>query len=185
MSLEAKIEQLTGTITALTEVLKQTVANQERLVAGQQAAIDKIEAGKADKPATRTRRSKKEEEPAEDKGNDEPADTASGADDAKTASEVPSGAEIFEHVKGMLGKLKDKDAKRHAAVGSTLVAAVKDVFGGKKLPELTDEDDRKKAWFFVRRLEAGKDVDLSAEYDFDGDPAQDVEGGEGDFDDLG
>ena len=62
MSLEAVLAENTQAMASLTEMLKVTAANQERLIAGQQAALEKVDA-----PArARTTRAKKDDAPAAD-----------------------------------------------------------------------------------------------------------------------
>lgn len=174
MSLEAEIAELRGTITALTEVLKQQIAVTERVVAGQAAAIEKLEAAKPSSAGTRTRKQKEEPAAAADEGksNDAPADTASGAADASSASEEkkpahPTGADLEAHIKAWTGSTDDADerAKR--------VAVLRDIathFGGKGFAPLIENP--REAYFYVERAKAGLTIDFKADYDFDGDPAQ-------------
>lgn len=89
MSLETKIEELTGTVAALTTIIQQQLAVQERLLAGQAKAIETVAAGNPAAPAKRGRKAKDDAVDSTDTQNTsaEPADTASGADDASSAAE--------------------------------------------------------------------------------------------------
>lgn len=173
MSLEQKIEELTGTISALVAVMERTAANQERLLAGQEKAIEAVKAGN---PTTATRGRKAKE--ATPTPNEEPADTASGAGDAKTASEPaeekkadPEPAPAAE--KATFGvaakKWMDKEEKgtdAYKARGAKVVGILAH-FGAGKMSELKDEDDAK-AMFFLKRTAKGLPVNFEAAYDFDG-----------------
>jgi hypothetical protein len=88
LGLEAKIEELTGAFSALSTLVASQVAIQQRLVAGQAAALEKID-GEKDKVAATTRRSrtpKEEPEAAPAPKAEEPAPTASGAEEAASAA---------------------------------------------------------------------------------------------------
>lgn len=180
MSLEAELAELRGTVTALTEVLKQQIAVTERVVAGQAAAIEKLEAAKPASAGTRTRRSSKDDAPADTKaeGNAQPADTASGAADASSASDAKSflpdvkdADGLKAHVGAWTGATEDAD-ERAKRVG--VLKAMAEHFGcAPKFAELAADADRlKQALFFIERAKAGLPIDFKADYDFDADPAQ-------------
>ena len=181
MSLEAEIAELRGTVTALTEVLKQQIAVTERVVAGQAAAIEKLEAAKPSSAGTRTRKQKEEPAAAADEGksNDAPADTASGAAAASSASETKSflpdvkdADGLKAHVGAWTGATEDAD-ERAKRVG--VLKAMAEHFGcAPKFAELAADADRlKQSLFFIERAKAGLPIDFKADYDFGGDPKQD------------
>lgn len=185
MSIEAKIDELIGTMTGLTTALNAVAANQERLLAGQAAAIDKVEAPKT------TRRKKADEtteaQPeAEVTGNVEPAPTASGAVAAASASnEVvgPTDEQVKATAVAWVGTTEDVAEKQRRAQW------LQDMIVGMGVPDdrpmkmltgpeakLTGEH-RKKAVFFIKRahkLGGTQHVDFSAPYDFDEAPDQDA-----------
>lgn len=174
MSLEAEITELRGSVAALTEVVKAQTAISERLLAGQQAAIEKLEAAKPASSGTRTRKPKDEPQ-----GNAEPAATESGAADAKTASEeksflpdVKDADGLKAHVGAWTGATEDAD-ERAKRVG--VLKAMAEHFGcAPKFAELAADSDRlKQSLFFIERAKAGLPIDFSADYDFAGDPKQD------------
>lgn len=174
MSLEAALAENTAALNAHSELLKVVTANQERLLAGQQAAIDKIEAPRA----ARTSR-KAADAP---KGNSEPAATASGAADAGGVSDEGVSVDaLFEYASGYLAEFNPKtagdkaDAAKHQERGKFLMGMLSDEFGGAKIKEISDADDRKRALFYLKRFAAGQPVDFKADYDFDGEPAQAAE----------
>jgi len=166
MSIEAKLDALIEALAANTAQLTVLAANHERLIAGQQAAIDKIETPKA----TRTRKPK-EEEPA---GNAAEAASTGSAEAAATA--VVERSVSDDDVKKVALQYReraetDAQKKKCAEFMASLLAR----YNTPKLvgPDATlDDDQRKEAEFFFRRLLAGCTVDLSADYDLDGDPAQ-------------
>lgn len=180
MSLEAALAENTAALLAHAELLKQIDHNHQRLLAGQQTAIDKVEAPKP----TRTRKAKDETPPADEpKGNAEPADTASGAADASSASDDGVTTEaLLGYATGYLNEFNPKtagdkaDAAKYQARGKFLMGMLSGEFGVAKIPEIAEADDRKRALFYLKRFVAGKDVDFKADYDFDGEPDQDVGG---------
>lgn len=196
MSLEAALAENTAAILAHIEVLKQIDQNQQRLLAGQSAAIDKVEAPKA----TRSRKAKDEapaptpEPEAVKPAAEEPAVTESGVDDADSASEVTTddlrqfivtwlreglGGKDPAKVKKGEEKATPEEQAEYGARGK-FMQAVFGEFGVSAVTGIT-ADDLPRAMFYFQRKAAGKDVDFGAEYDFTGDPAQDVGGGD-DFD---
>lgn len=173
MSLEAKIEELTGAVTALAEIVKSQVAIQERLVAGQAAALEKIEGGKEKATTTRrTRAAKDEPEAAPAPKAEEPAPTASGAEDAASASSEPKKVSFADYAKAWLNS-QEQGSAEYKRRGKLLMSILGN-FGAGKISEV-DEKHHTAAVFFIKRDEAGKPIDFDAEYDFAGDPAQDVE----------
>lgn len=173
MSIEAKIDDLNTNMLALIAALKVTGENQERLIAGQAAAIEKVEASKQ----TRTRAKKDEQAPAAEKPesqDDTPTVTVSDDDLRQVAGDFLKGD----------GKLTAEQVTERR----DFVASVMAELGTKKLcgPESTlDADGRKKASFFIKRKGEGLKVDFGADYDFDGDVTQGGEPEASAEDDLG
>ena len=197
MSLEQAILDLSEDVTALTAVMEKMIHNQERLLAGQQAAIEKVAAGNPDKPTRGRPKKNAEPEPAAETPatdtqptSEKPADTESGEADVKTASDKPAENAVppFKDVaKKWMDKAEkgtDEYKKRGVAVMGILGH-----FGAGKMSELP-EDAEDKAMFFLKRHVKGLPVNYDAPYDFAGDPLQDepeVSGGEAaaeDDDDL-
>lgn len=178
--LTAAIQKNTETSLALIASLGTTAANQERLIAGQAAAIEKVEGGKA--PAARTRG-----RPAK---ADEPAATESGAGAAAAASESePAGPNVRVVSEDDLrtlaaGWMKEQTTDTDRTTVGEFLKAVAENFGKKKLvgpvvegkehlgAGISDPDHVKEAWFFISRKKAGLSVDFSGDYDYDGDPTQ-------------
>lgn len=154
MSLEAAIADLTSATKENTAILQQVLA-------GQKAALDKIDAvkgggTKGGKPA--------------------PAATppAKSAPKVVTDEQVKAAAQAW-----MAAATKGKseaDTKTVKSECAAFLASIIAHFGvGGKLtgPESKlDDDQRKQAKFFIERKAAGQKVDFSADYDFDGDPKQ-------------
>lgn len=195
MSIETLLQENTAAVLTLAEAIKAQTAITERVVLGQQAAIEKLEGAKAAATGTRTRRKAGDDAPstpaAEDAGNAAPADTASGAAVASNASEPKTNAVLdADGMKALCGaftKAAADDADRAARVAWLKSLAGYffpngDVVGTAAL--VATPDNAKKAEFFIERKKAGLDVDFGAEYDFDGDPKQEVAstGGGDDFD---
>ncbi len=182
MSLEAKIEELTGTMTALIAALNRTSDNQERLLAGQEKAIEQVKAGNPTTAATRGRKPK--EVPAAETTTDQSAATESGADVAKTADETPAAAPKEETAPAPAEKEKatfavaakrwmdraEKGSADYKARG-TLVMGILAKFGAGKMSEL-DEANEDAAMFYLKRSVKGLPVNFDAAYDFAGDPEQ-------------
>lgn len=172
MSLEAALAENTAQIAAFTSLMQDKVLPvYERLIAGQAAALDKIEAPKA----TRTTRAKKDDAPAPEPVTAEPAATASGEGDAVSASETA--VSMVDDVKPVglshLEKLKKAGDTEAANAFGAFMLSINSHFGGSaKLFERTDPDEAKQTLFFIKRKIAGLPVDFSADYDFDGDPEQ-------------
>lgn len=158
-------------IDALTAALTRVADNQDRLLAGQAAAIDKIEGGKA--TATRTRKAKEEPAagnatPSEEKS---PADTGSAADDAASAYKLPEIADLdaFKTYVGAWTGAVEGDAR---AKRVDFLKAVAANFGGTGFSGAFEGG--KKAIFFIERAKALgiEAVNLKADYDLDGAPDQ-------------
>lgn len=176
MSLEQKIEELTGTITALIAVQQQVVANQERLLAGQKDAIEAVKAGN---PATATTRGRKAKAADTPNTSDAPADTASGAEDASSASDeaptppseeksTPAPAEKMTFgvaAKKWMDKA-EKGTDEYKSRGQKVMGILGN-FGAGKISEL-DAEHEDKAMFFLKRSVKGLPVTFDAAYDFAG-----------------
>lgn len=197
MSLELKIEMLTSTIDALSAVMAQTVANQERLLAGQKDAIEAVKAGNPATATTRSRKPKAVEAEATEQKNDAPADTASGADDAASASEgnsagvdattattaadnsattatgttTSTASAAAEKLTFAVAAKKwlDKETKGSDEYKARggKIMAILGNFGASKMSDIS-ADDEDKAMFFLKRSVKGLPVTFDAAYDFAG-----------------
>lgn len=188
MALEQLLVDLTAALTANTEVLG-------KILAGRDEALAKLEAGAAaaegGPKTTRTRRTTKADEapaavPA-DTGNVDgaPAVTESPEAGAAAASE-PAPTPVVQEAPAISDDMIRSEATAYVAGGGTqeesqkrgaFIASLLQHFGTKSLvgeTGITDPADRKQCLFFVRRKVAGLDVDFAADYDFDGDPAQEL-----------
>lgn len=176
MSIEALIERHI-------EALEKNTATLERVIAGQQAALDKIEAPKTPRTTKKTEPAPAAAEtpaaaPAADPA---PAATETAATTAPAADVVTDEQLKAAALKWMDGK--PQEARLEAAKKMNDILAYFGVGGKLTGPESKlDDDQRKQAKFFIERWAAGLTVDFSAEYDFDGDPTQ---GGAVDEDPLG
>lgn len=173
------IEQL---LTENTAALNRNSDLLERVIAGQEAAMAKLEGAVAAKPASRSRKPKDE-----DAGNagGEGASTASQepaatpavepapAADAADAADAPTATQddVRKAAATLKSKLSDDEA---GAFMKSLVSH----FGTPKLvgdqSTLTPEQLAQAVFFFERKA-LGLPVDLNAEYDFAGDPGQGAE----------
>lgn len=170
MSLEQAMVDVAAALNANTAIL-------ERVVAGQEAAMAKLEGAKA--PAARTPRAKKD-------------DATTGAADAGAAGAAEAAAEKPKPAAAAAAVLTQDDLKTVAmdwrngtAEGSTERAAANTFFtelaahfGVAKFvgPEgINDAEQIKQAIFLVKRKKEGLSVDFAADYDFDGDPCQGAE----------
>lgn len=184
MTIEAAIAGLTEAMNKNTETglaliaaLKVTGENQERLIAGQAAAIEKVEAPKQ----TRTRAKKDEQAPVAEK----PESQEEPLQDTPT---VTVSDDDLRQVAGDFLKGDGKLTAEQVTERRDFVASVMAELGTKKLcgPESTlDADGRKKASFFIKRKGEGLKVDFGADYDFDGDVTQGGEPEASAEDDLG
>lgn len=165
----------------------------ERVIAGQEAAMEKL-AGGASTP--RKTRASKVADAADAAGNasDASADTGSTAEGAASVSEqqpetvtvasIVAGIggdseKLKAHISGWTGGTED-EAERKNRVG--LLKSMAEQFGVK--PSFADlVPHAAKAVFFVERARAlGLDaVDVKASYDFDGDPTQEAPAAASDF----
>lgn len=186
MSLETKIEELTGTVAALTIIIQQQLAVQERLLAGQAKAIETVAAGNPAVPTRRGRKAAEKEAVDTPNTSDEPADTASGADDASSAADEPA-AEVVEEKRKPATEEKAKltfavaakkwlDQKEQGSAeykvrGKTIMGILGN-FGAAKMSEVPAENEDK-AMFYLKRAASGLTINFDAEYDFEGDPKQD------------
>lgn len=164
-------EQTKSNLDLITQ-LKVTASFQERLVAGQAAAIEKVEAPKA----TRKR--------AADKAAETPTPTpeptpAPAEETAEVAKAAPTSDELREIAAGYLSMDQDaaKITERRNFIGSLLQH-----FGSPKIAgdeSTLDDEQRKQSAFFILRKKGGLSVDFGADYDFDGDPvAAEASGGD-------
>ncbi|AOR76518.1 hypothetical protein [Novosphingobium resinovorum] len=175
------IDALFSSIIALTAALNRTADNQERLIAGQQAAIEKIEGAKT--TTTRARKPK----------DDAPAATTTATEKAPEVEAVKSflpdiktgdGDALKAHIQPWLGAVAKGTPEAAERVG--FLKAIAEHFGVEaKFGPLAEGDDRlKQTLFYFERKKAGKPVDFKVDYDFDGDPEQEAEAPAGD-DDFG
>lgn len=174
MTIESAIADLTAAVSALNAVTAANTAILEKLEAGREAALAQLEHNAAAKPATRTR---KKETPAAAEPTPAPAATETVA----TVSDDDLRAAAVAYMKGA-----GEDATARAARGAN-IKAITDHFGTATLvgPTGIQEPEQKvQALFYLKRFDAGAEVNFSAEYDFSGDPSQGVTGGN-DFDAIG
>ncbi|MBB5986007.1 hypothetical protein [Sphingobium lignivorans] len=172
MALEEALLEATKGMAALTEMLKITAQNQERLIAGQAAAIEKVQ------PETRTRTRAKKDEPTPAAAPAE-TETAEAPPPASTDSSPTFTTEVSDDelkivASTYLAGEKDKGMEA-LQIAKDFIPSIAAEFGSPKLcgPEskLTPAE-RVKAWFFLKRKSAGLPVDFNGDYDFDGDPTQ-------------
>lgn len=171
MSIEAALADLTAAVQANSALL-------ERVVAGQQAAMEKL----ADaKPATGTRTRKAKDEPAAATTEEPKTEAPAPAAAAKLATALPRDAdELKAFVSAWTGGTDDPE-ERKARV-EFLKAIAQELGVEAKFAALAGaEDGIKRTVFYISRKKEGLTVDFSADYDFDGDPAQDAVGNEDDF----
>lgn len=205
MSIEALLERV-----ALG--LERVADNQDRLIAGQAAAIEKIEAPKTKRETAAEKKAREAaeaaaaaSETAADAGKvTEVASTASQATDAGAAAndaELPTEEQFKLTATTWAGKAVDEaDKKARAAWLQTMARHLVGETDATKMVFLTGPDskltgeDRKKGVFFIKRahkLGDTKHVDFAAPYDFDETPDQDAprvetaEAPAADFDPLG
>lgn len=186
MSIEERVDALITALNANTAIL-------ERVVAGQEKAIEKLE-GKAPANKTTRGRPKKDEtpEPEEKKPEpkaEEPAATESGDTDvADVTSEAKKIGTDVEKMKAYIADwTAEADDADERAARVDMLKKMAAHFGGKGYGALvTDKDTALKTVFFVERAKAVglKNVDLDAKYDFKGAPDQEVDGGSDDGDEF-
>ena len=176
MSIEAALADLTAAVKANSALL-------ERVVAGQQVAIEKLEGGA--KPAsTRGRKPAAEQPKAETPApavTETPAPAPAAA--AKPATALPKDADELKAFMSAWTGATDDVVERKARV-DFLKAIAQELGVEAKFAALAGaEDGIKKTVFYINRKKEGLTVDFSADYDFDGDPAQDAVGNEDASDD--
>lgn len=174
MSIEAALADLTAAVKANSALL-------ERVVAGQQAAIEKLEGGA--KPASTRGRKPAAEQPKAETPAPAETPTPAPAAPAKPATALPKDAdELKAFVSAWTGGTDDAD-ERKARV-DFLKAIAQELGVEAKFAALAGaEDGIKKTVFYINRKKEGLSVDFSADYDFDSDPAQDAVGNEDTSDD--
>jgi hypothetical protein len=184
MSIEAAIAELTAAVNANTAIL-------QKLEAGREAALAQLQE-KGEKPASRSRR--KPEEPAA--GN--AAGDATGGSAAASPPASPSPADA-----GSTGPTATEDEVRQVATNyikgagdnaenrkarADNIKSITDHFGTAALAGdngIKDPEQRAQAVFYLKRFDAGLEVNFSAEYDFTGDPTQGAAEAEDSFDGIG
>lgn len=183
MSLESKIDELMGALTAHTAALGANTAVLERVVAGQAAAMEKLEAGSG-KAATGTR-SRKAAAAPETPPATEPAAAAPEAPATAGKEPIPDAPQttvcgvdvtsddaLRAHIAAYLNRDTDAAArKERGGILATFLAEMgtKTFVGDEGVKDI---NDRRRLAFYVARAAAGLPVDFAADYDFDGDPAQ-------------
>ena len=168
MSIEAALAGLTEALTTNTEHLA-------RVIAGQEAAMAKLE-GVA--PKTRTPRAAKAAEEAATSAGNEPAATESPVAAATTAPEPAAKVFTQDDLKAVAmewrGSTEDEAARKKQ---NDLFVAIAAHLGVAKMtgPDGPQSSEQiKQAVFFIKRAMAGQKVDFAADYDFDGAPDQGV-----------
>lgn len=185
MTLESALAENTASNTAVAAalaahsgLLEKVVVNQERLLAGQQLAIDKVEAataGGTTAAGTRKRRTAAEIA-ADEAAAKAAADKAAEQPKEPTTEDTTAlAAELRTTLTDWLAAVK-KGSPEHGERGSFMVAVFTN-FGAAKVSDIKDADALRQAIWFVKRKIAGKDVDFKVDYDFDSDPTQSDEGG--------
>ena len=181
-------------MTALTEATEKNTAVLERVLAGQEAALAKLDQQSAGKTSTRTpRATKAAEEPAA--ATTTPAAPAAAEQtvhpllaDANPAMNGDQPTPDFRAGDFSAGQVKSEfvgymnsftDPEERKATAGAFVAALGQNFGV-KLPfhpteGLRDDEQRKQALYYLRLKRAGHTVDFNAEYDFDGPVPEAVE----------
>lgn len=177
MSLEALLAENTASMNALALALAAQTAVTERVVAGQAAAMEKLDAGK---PASTRRPRETKTEPAEKV--EEPAATDNGAAAAGSASDLPSDVEgVKAFVSGFTSVVEgEARAARVAFLKSIASYFFPDGSKVGSAAFAASPENIKKAVFFINRKKADLDVDFGAEYDFDGAPDQVIAAAESD-----
>lgn len=179
MSIEERLAENTAAINRNSDLL-------ERVVAGQAAAIEKIEGAKPSrtKPAAAAPAATPAAEPAQTPAAAEPAATpaAAAAEPTPAAAAAPAIVEVSDDdVKAAalawMAKVDptgtDMAKKTECAQKLTEIVAYFGLDGKLTGPQSKlDAEQRQQALFFINRWAAGLTVDFSADYDFDGDPTQ-------------
>lgn len=166
MSIEATVAELTKAVLDLSAKLDVNSGHLERVIAGQEAAMAKLEG----KPAATTRTRPKKEEPAAAAAEEPKTEPKKVGSNPVTSNIPQTEADMKAYVAAWTGATDDAD-ERASRVG--FLKALADHFGGKGYAALVQSDDTaKQAVFFIERKKLGLSVDLNAEYDFDGEPGQ-------------
>lgn len=199
MTIEALLGEHIAALKANTEALQAVAGNQERLIAGQAAAIEKVEATKPKRETAAEKKAREAAEKAEaatSSGDDaapatgnapaaDPAPTASGAAAAATATneDGPTDEQLKATAVAWVGNAADDaDKKARAGFLQTMARSLLNLGDDAGLVMLTGADSkltgehRKKAVFFIKRahkLGGIQHVNLSAPYEFDLAPDQD------------
>jgi hypothetical protein len=167
-------ETTAASVTALTAALGRVADNQERLLAGQQAAIDKLEGGK---PATT--RSRKTADPvvaetAKTEAVVEPKPETVVTETPKPVSFLPAGVTDADTLKAYVSEWTGAVTGDDKVKRVDLLKAIAQHLGvePKFAPLSADAAKLKQALFFIERSKADLPVDFSADYDFAGDPKQ-------------
>lgn len=170
MSLEAALAEHTEALKANTAVTQANTAICERLVAGQSAAMEKLaekqEAARTGKAPTA----------AEKKAAEKAAEVAAAAaakpettPPVTTGQKVPTNTEEMKaYISGWTGSTDNADER--AARVQFLKDLAKHFGVNPAMSELVPH--AKLTVFYIERKKAGQPVDFSADYDFEGDPAQ-------------
>lgn len=169
------IEQLLAENTA---ALRENTETVQKLIAGRDAALAKLEekvaAGEA-KPARASRKKADAEagNAATDAATDSPASTSP---EPSAQSSAPAAAPAIDQTitDAVTGYLKGTEDEAERKVRTGDITSIMSHFGGKLVgPHSTlDADQKVQALFYVRRFAAGCEVNFSQDYDFSGDPAQ-------------
>lgn len=185
MSLETALAENTAAMTALATIMEKMVHNQERLLAGQQAAIEKVAAGN---PETATKRGRgrppknadaetptTEESPAATESGEAAATTASEGKVDKPKAETPAATETkatpkFADVSKKWLEKAEKGTDEYKKRGAAIMGILGHFGAGKmsELPEIAEDE----AMFYLKRHVKGLTVSYGAAYDFAGDPEQ-------------
>lgn len=165
------IEEAFGKVDALIGALTRVADNQDKLIAGQAAALAKIDEGKGSATTRKPRASKTEEAPA----------AAAAAEEAPAAGFLPSvKVGDTDAFKGVIQPWLSEAPKGTPEANERLsfLRALADHLGvepkGFFGPVSADADKLKEALFLFLRKKGGHDVTFGADYDLDGDPAQDA-----------
>jgi hypothetical protein len=194
------VEMLLNGMADLTKALNLVAGNQERLIAGQAAAMEKLEGGATATSGRKPRgssssSSSKPAEAAEPvvaapvvetkpavhvllaSPNASTKKNAKGEDEATGAYRAAAFTreELKNETIGWLGDTTDA-AERKARM--EFVKAMADHFGVKQLLAadggISEPEQFKQALFYLRRKRAGLAVNFSQDYDFDADPLADT-----------
>lgn len=153
------------------EATLKTMLEEETNGKARSTALDAINAALAEKQAASDEAETADGE-AEAAEQEKSAEKAEPAVDDKNAQPVPtevSGEAIKKAFGNWFGETDDEDER---AARRAFVSTIVEKLGG-NLSELHLEN-RRMSIFYLRRKRAGLEVDLDAEYDFNGSPTQDA-----------